>query len=487
VKVAPAGASATRKAGKLIDSLVVLPFVNATGDSQLDHLCDTIAEGVLDGLSHLAKLRVVPRSKAFRYRDHTDDPYAVGRELSVRAVLTGRVTGRSDLLSIRAEVIDVAKDTQFWGSQFSCSTNDATEIHEEIARQVGERLRAPSSSGSRKTTNKPAPARTHKSNSAEELFASANENTIQWTPEALQQGIELYRQAIDADGKLAPAYACMAMAHAMLPVVGRVDIVQAFGEAKASAWRAIELDPGLSEAHAALSLAELFCDFNLAEAMWQAERALELNFESAIARYAYAMTLAACNRLEEAAEHAREGCAIDPLMAPINYCYGLVLYYQCRWDEADAQLQRTLDINPNFHLARAVHGLVLARSERFSEATAQIQEVLNQEPALTWELMLAYATALSGDRDQALGILSQVDSATMPECAYFAAIVHGALGDLDNGFAELERARDFGFATLVLAAVDPALEPFRLDPRWQPFVRSVEELAQVIRELRQNE
>ncbi len=487
VKVAPAGAPATRKAGKLIDSLVVLPFVNATGDSELDPLCDTIAEGVLDGLSHLAKLRVVPRSKAFRYREHSDDPYAVGRELSVRAVLTGRVTARGDLLSIRAEVIDVAKDTQFWGSQFSCSTNDASEIHEEIARQVGERLRAPSSSGSRKATNKPSPARVQKSNSAEELFASANENTIQWTPEALQQGIELYRQAIDADGKLAPAHACMAIAHAMQTVVGRVDTVQTLGEAKASARRAIELDSGLSEAHAALSLAELFGDFNLAEAMWQAERAVELNPDSAIARYAYAMTLAACNRLEEAAEHAREGCAIDPLMAPINYCYGLVLYYQCRWDEADAQLQRTLDINPNFHLARAVHGLVLARSERFSEATAQIQEVLNQEPALTWELMLAYATALSGDHGQALGILSQFDSATTPENAYFVATVYGALGDLENGFAELERARDFGFATLALAAVDPALEPFRADPRWPPFLRSVEELAQVIRELRQNE
>jgi tetratricopeptide (TPR) repeat protein len=302
----------------------------------------------------------------------------------------------------------------------------------------------------------------------------------------LQRGIELYRQAIDADGKLAPAYACMAIAYAMQSVVGRVDTVQTLGEAKASARQAIELDPGLSEAHAALSLAELFCDFNLAEAMWRAERALELNFDSAIARYSYALTLAACNRLEEAAEHAREGCAIDPLMAPINYCYGLVLYYQGRWDEADAQLQRTLDINPNFHMARAVHGLVLARSQRFSEAIAQIQEVLNQEPALTLELMLSHATALSGDRAQALGILSQVDSATMPECAYFAAIVHGALGDLDSGFAELERSRDFGFANLALAAVDPALEPFRADPRWQPFLRSVEELAQVLRELRQN-
>ncbi len=488
VKGAPAAANTARKAGKLIDSLAVLPFVNASGDPELDHLCDVIAEGVLDGVSHLPKLRVVPRSKAFKYREHTDDPYAVGRELSVRAVLTGRVSARGDMLSIRAEVIDVAKDTQLWGSQFSCTTNEAGEIHEEIARQVGERLRAPSSSGNRKATPKGSPARSANNHtSAEELFVSANENTIQWTAEALQRGIELYRQTIAVDKTFAPAYACMAIAQAMLPVVSRVDVAQTLSEARASARQAIELDQTLSEAHAAWSLGELFCDFNLAEAMWQAERSVELNSESAIARYAYALTLAACNRVDEAVEHAHEGCAIDPLMAPINYCYGLLLYYQGRWDEADAQLQRTLDLNPSFHLARATHAILLARLGSFAEAKEQMEEILNQEPAQTWELMLAYVNALAGERARALEIVSQFEPAGPSESAYYAAAIHGALGDLDDGFAELERTRDSGFAMLALVAIDPALEPFRADPRWQPFLRGVEELAQVIRELRENE
>jgi len=411
----------------------------------------------------------------------------VGRELSVRAVLTGRVTGAGDLLSIRAEVIDVAKDTQFWGSQFSCTINQAGEIHEEIARQVGDRLRAPSSSGNRKASPKASPARVHTHKTADDLFASANENTILWTPEALQRGIELYRQATDANPKFAPAYACMAIAQAMLPVVGRVDIAQTLTEARASARRAIELDQTISEAYAAVSLAELFCDFNLGEAIWQAERALELNPDSALARYAYALTLAACNRLDEAAQHAREGCAIDPLMAPINYCYALLLYFQERWDEADAQLQRTLDLNPTFHQARAVHAMVLARLGSFSEAKQQVEEILAQEPAQAWELLLAYITALAGDSAQAMEIISQFDAASTPESSYYAATIYGALGELDNGFAELERTRDFGFAMLAFAALDPALAPFRSEPRWQPFLRGVEELAQVIRELRENE
>ena len=484
VKTAPAGPPAARKAGKSIDSLAVLPFANATGNPELEYLCDAIAEGVIDGLTHLPKLRVVPRSKAFRHR-HADDPHAVGRELAVRAILSGRITLRSDLLSIRAEMIDVAKDTQLWGAQFSCSVNDVLDVQEEIARRVAERLRAPSSSGSKKATRKSSPAPVP--NEADELFLRGNDHAIQWTPEGLQRGIELYRQAIDADPRYAPAYACMAIAHTMLTVVSRVDTAQAFGQAKTCARRAIELDEALSEAHAALCLAEVFCDFNLAEALWQGERALELNPDSAIARYAHAQALSACGRLDDAIEQASEGCAIDPQMAPINYCYGLLLYYQRRWDEAEAQLQRTLEIDPNFLMARAVRGIVLARSERFSEAMDQIDELRHEEPGSGWELLLAYVAALAGEREQAESICAQMDSGALADGAYLAATIYGALGDLDSGFAELERARDCGFAALATAAVNPALDPFRSDPRWEPFLRSIDELAQAVRELQGTE
>jgi tetratricopeptide (TPR) repeat protein len=266
-------------------------------------------------------------------------------------------------------------------------------------------------------------------------------------------------------------------------VVGRVDTVRELGQAKTCAQRSIELDDTLSEAHAALSLAETFGEFNLAEALWQGERALELNPDSAVARYAYAMALCANGRPDEANEHASEGCAIDPLMAPINYCYGLTLYYQRRWNEAEAQLRRTLEISPQFHLARAMRGIALARSGQFSAGISQIHEVLSQDPALLWELVLAYVDALAGNHDEAEGILQHVEDAVLAERPYFAAGIYGALGDLDRGFAELEHARDLGFAVLATAAVDPVLDPFRADPRWQSFLRSVEELAQAVREL----
>ncbi len=484
LKTASAKAASPRKAGKTIDSLAVLPFANATGNEALDHLSEMAAEGVLDGLSHLPKLRVVPRSKAFRYRDRSDDPYAVGRELAVRAVLSGRITMRDDMLSIRAELIDVAKDTQLWGSQVSCTLKEVQGASDEIVRGVIGRLTAPSTGAAKKNVRKAQPADPQPSvNDPYELFGQGNSQVVQWTPDGLQGGIDLYRQAVELDPQFATAHACMAIAYAMLPILARFDPREAFSLASAAARRAIELDEASSEAHAALSITETFSDFNLAEALFEADRALVLNSDSAIAQYAAAQTLAACGRLDEAVEHARDGCEIDPQMAPINYLYGVLLYYQGRLDEAAVQLERTLEIYPRFLMARAMFGVVLARSGRFAEAMTTVNQVLRESPDPYWGLMMAYVAVTAGKREEAEAALSKWNAESLVDGAYLSATIYGALGDLDRGFAELERARDFGFAALAMGAVDPPLEPFRDDPRWDPFWRGVVELAQTIREL----
>jgi non-specific serine/threonine protein kinase len=482
----PTAPTSVRKAGKAIDSVAVLPFANETGNPEFDGLGDALAEGVIDALSHVARLRLIPRSKSFRYREHSDDPHMVGQKLDVRAVLGGRVAVRNDMLAIRAELIDVARDTQLWGAEYSCYVEDLAGVQEEITHRVIEKLKAPSSSGmAKKTARKaaPRPAAAPVQAGADDLFTRGNERVIEWTPEGLQAGIELYQQAIDLDPRFAPAWACMAMAYTVLPVVGRVDTAEAFRRAKASANRALELDQTLSEAHAALAVTETFADYNLPKALWHGEKAIELNPHSAIACYAFGLALAACDRLDEALQHASAGCEFDPLMAPIHYCCGLVLYYQQHWDQADAQLQHTMELNPNFFTAQAVRVLALAHAGLFDEAMTQAHELLLRNDDPVWGLLLGYVAALGGDADGAEQALMQLDSVPAAEGAYFAATIVGALGDLDSGFLQLEHARDAGFTLLATAAVNPALAPFRQDPRWAPFTRSMESLAEVIRGL----
>src|SRR5215467_3397952 len=104
---------------KPIDSLAVLPFVNSSADVSAEYLSDGISDGIIDSLSHLPNLkRVVPFSSVLRFKGKQVESLAVGRELNVRALLTGRLTQHGDDLSISVELVDVDDNKLLWGEQY---------------------------------------------------------------------------------------------------------------------------------------------------------------------------------------------------------------------------------------------------------------------------------------------------------------------------------------------------------------------------------
>lgn len=127
---------AARRPGKAIDSLAILPLANETRDPETDYLSDGITETLINSLSQLPKLRVLPRSTVFRYKGREMDSAALNSELGVRAVLTGRVVQRGDTLTIKVELVDVVRDAHLWGGNFSRKLDDIFTVQEEIARQI---------------------------------------------------------------------------------------------------------------------------------------------------------------------------------------------------------------------------------------------------------------------------------------------------------------------------------------------------------------
>src|SRR5262249_31846121 len=120
---------------RTLDSLAVLPLVNAAGDPETEYLSDGISESIINLLSQLPNLRVVPRTSAFRFKGREADLRTVGRDLKVRTVLTGKMIQRGDRLVVQTELIDLANDAQLWGGQFNRKLADIFELQEELARQ----------------------------------------------------------------------------------------------------------------------------------------------------------------------------------------------------------------------------------------------------------------------------------------------------------------------------------------------------------------
>ena len=172
----------------------MLPFTNA-GGTDAEYLSDGIAESLINSFSQIARLRVVPRSVAFRYKGQEVDPRVVARELGVRMLLSGKVVERGGRLSVQVDLVDAVANKQLWGERLLRPLADIFEVEEEIARQIADKLRVRLSGEQKKQL-----ARRYTDNSeAYQLYLHARYHFLKRTPDGLQKGIQLCEQAIEKD------------------------------------------------------------------------------------------------------------------------------------------------------------------------------------------------------------------------------------------------------------------------------------------------
>ena len=146
---------APRRRSHAVDSIAVLPFVNAENRQDTDYLCDGITESLINHLSQIPKLRVVPRSTAFRYKGVDIDPERAARELNVRVLLTGRMLLRGDTLNVQAELVDAAANSQLWGQKYSRTLSDMWAVEEQIAREIADTSASKAESRRKNTARAP--------------------------------------------------------------------------------------------------------------------------------------------------------------------------------------------------------------------------------------------------------------------------------------------------------------------------------------------
>src|SRR5215467_7184948 len=123
-----------------INSLVVLPFVNSSGNPDTEYLSDGITEGLINSLSQVHELQVIARTTAFRYKGKEVDFQKLGRDLAVDAVLTGRVQQLPDSVVVQADLVKISTGSQLWGERYERKLRDISGIQQELTRAVSEKL-----------------------------------------------------------------------------------------------------------------------------------------------------------------------------------------------------------------------------------------------------------------------------------------------------------------------------------------------------------
>ena len=449
------------------NSIAVLPFQNAGGDPNLEYLSDGISEGLINSLSQLPGVRVMARSTMFSFKGKDVDPQAVGKQLGVEAVLTGRVVQHGDSLTVQADLVNVADGSQMWGEQFNRKLTDLVALQGEVARDVSNRLRAKLTGAEEQRL-----AKTYTANP--EAYQHYLKGRFYWnkrTAKDLQKAVEYFQQAVAADPNYALAYAGLADAYSLLPTYGGGSPREMFPKAREAAVKALSLDSQLGEAHVSLGLVLNYYDYDFAGAEREFKAAIGLNQMNPTAHLTYGNLLSTLGRHEEALNEFRRALELDPLSLIGNRLYGLGFFYARRYDEAIAQLERTIELDASFAPAYdslanvySVKGDYAASIEAFAKNQELIGEGQNAALAResfarsSWQGFLRAMTEASGAANLA---------------SYRLATYHAALGEKDRAFDELSKAYESREFFMILLKVDPRLDPVRSDPRFAEIVRKV--------------
>jgi TolB-like protein/Flp pilus assembly protein TadD len=460
-----------RRVPKVIDSLAVLPLSNETGEPQAEYLSDGISESIINILSQLPRLRVVPRPTAFRYRGREVDPLEAGRELNVRAIVTGRLFLYEDLLVASVELVDVALESQIWGEQYRHKHEDIFTLQERISQEVSEKLR-PRLSGDERRRLKTSGTRNAE---AYHLYLRGRYYVNKRTTEWIEKGVAEFRKAIELDPAYALAYAGLADAYAFLASsTGERPPKEFYPKAEAAALRALALDDTLAEAHTSLGFYRLLYEWDFGGAEREFKRAVALNPNYANAHDGHSFYLKATGQHERAVAACRRAQKIDPLSTFAHVSLAWAYYFARDYEAAAAQNRKALEMDPRFTFAHWNLGLVRAAEARLPEAVEALEAATEDSGGgLTFKAHLGYVLGLAGDGEGARSIIEELEGLAQDRyvSAYYPAIIRLGLGEHASALDLLERACEERSAFLVFLKVEPMFDPLRTDPRFAALER----------------
>jgi len=448
----------TSKAGNTaaIQSIAVLPFVDESADPDAEYINDKIAESLINSLSKLPQLRVVPRSVVAGYKGKDLDPRKIGQELNVRAVVTGRMRRHGDIISIQADLIDLDNVAQLWGQHYDHKVSDVLLVQDDISRDIFENLRLKLNVEEKKQLE------------AYRLYLKGRNAWNKRTGDALEEAIGFFNQAIEIDPNNSAAYAGLADCYNMLVVYGRLQPKEGFPKAKEAAAKALDIDESSAEAHTSMAFIKFRWDWDRAETDREFQAAIKLKPTYAPAHQWYSSYLVAVERFDEAIAEAKRTEELEPLSFVASSHLGWIYYLSGHNDEAIEQCRKILELDPTSFPARRYLGLAYEAKGMYPEAISEFQTGVKLSGSPLMLALLGHAYAVAGKKAEAQQVLNDLQQLPPQRYVspYTVAAIYAGLGDQEQAFKWLDRAVEERDIWLMNLKVDPVFAKLRSQRRF---------------------
>ena len=457
---------------KNVESVAVLPFVNATGDPALEYLSDGMTESLINALGGLPDVAVKARSMVFRYKGRDVGPQEVASQLSVEAVLNGRLERRGDRLALSLALANGRDGDHLWGERYEITMGDLVAVQSGMARDIAERLHTRLSGADEERVARAYTA----SGEAYQLYLKGRYHVQKVALPEVQAGIKYLEEATALDPNYALAYVGLADAYRTASAAD-VEATRVIPQAKRAAERAVQIDDGLSSAHTQVAMLASWYDWDAAASELHFRRALALDPDNAEARLFHGHLLSNQGRHDEALQEAARALELEPFNSRFSALTGQFLVHAGRFDEAIERLQATIALDPNHVLARLFIATAYVGKQMYPDAIreAQVAVELTRRRMSHPIGILGYAYARTGDTARARALLDELLAAakTRYVAPYSIALIYNALGDTGETLAWLERGFEARDHKMNLLKVDPKWSNLHADPRFQDLVRRI--------------
>jgi serine/threonine protein kinase/Tfp pilus assembly protein PilF len=458
-----------------IGSIAVIPFASSGGNADTDLLSDGLTESLISSLAHVPELKVKSRNSVFRYKGKEVDLEKVGKELTVDALLTGRVARRGDTIQVSAELTNVQDNTEIWGEQYERKAADIIALQQQIAGDIANKLRSKLSGAEKQQVAKQGTQNAE----AYQLYVKGRYYWNKRTRPDLTTAISYFNQAIDKDPSYAASYSGLADAYQILSYYGPDDPNDVIPKAKAAANKALELDPTLARPHAVLGLAKMSYDWDFSGGEAEFRKAFELDPSDASAHQWLAQALGYIGgRSPEAVDEVNRARQLDPLAPIIASALGDVYLRNRQFDRAIEVERKDLADNPSFGVAHWELANAYWGEHKYELA---IQEFEAYARLTGSQIFADYAAALdagyhsggwpAAEHKAIEGLQAQRKGKTNYLAAYEIAEFYADLGDKNHAFEWLDTAYQERNIWIIGIPTDFTMDSLRSDPRYAELMK----------------
>ena len=418
-------------------SVAVLPFLNLSADPENEYFADGITEDVIAQLSKIGDLRVISRTSVMAFKRREQGAREIAAQLNVATLLDGSVRHAGERVRIVAHLIEAATDRHLWSATYDRELSDVFAIQTDVAVHIAGALEAELTPRERtRLSRKPT-----ENLEAYQLYLRGRHGMLKLSEKGFEATVGYLEQAIALDPGYAAAYATLAYAYveAGLGVMGNVlEPAEAYRLAREAAAKALELDPGLAEAHAMLGHIKFSHDFDYEGAEREFKRALEINPRCGDALDIYGRMLGALERYDEALEMQERAHELDPLEHRLDRLSTLLR--AGRYDEALPPALELVEQEPAFGHAHTTLGWTYILMGRHEEGVAALRHAVSLHPEnAMYRAQLGQALGMTGDIAEAERTLQELAERHYVS-PYHMAYVYTGLGDHEKALDCLEQA-----------------------------------------------